>query len=448
MCPATISKEIHKGEIDVGKLTESIVKKRPQKAAGTFRQLNLFVFTVVSLGLIISGAYYFMFPRKKEFAINYYTFAQVSQQDFAVNVTASGVVIPKMQTTLRVPANGVITTLEITEGEDVEEGALLAQIASPELEEQRLSAERKLEQANQELEKLVFDQLTEREKLERDIDAADRSLVEAQEDYQLKELSYSYGAISRKELERAVQTMSDAEYTLSKTIRQLEETLKRQEIALKRAQETVESEKRNMAETLKSIDGLTVRAPFAGRVIELNAAKDNEIIGNAQLMTIADMDSPIVRVQLDADVIDLVGLQHKALITTPLGTYDGYISYISAKATEVSGTPVVETHIQFANHVNELRPNSTVSVEIEVGRRHNSPYLPRGAYLASGQQLFVYVIEGDTAVRRDVRYGMITSNAVEILSGLEPDETVILSSYDEFRHLKEIRINPQGGQKQ
>jgi len=58
------------------------------------------------------------------------------------------------------------------------------------------------------------------------------------------------------------------------------------------------------------------------------------------------------------------------------------------------------------------------------------------------------VVQGEQAVRRNVTYGMIESAAVEILSGLSPGEKVIISSYDEYRHLERVNVVPEGGHKQ
>ena len=75
-------------------------------------------------------------------------------------------------------------------------------------------------------------------------------------------------------------------------------------------------------------------------------------------------------------------------------------------------------------------------------------YLPHGPYLTSGQQLFVYVIEGDRAVRREVQFGLLQGSHIQVLRGLELGESVITSSYDTFRHLEEIAILPEGGHRQ
>jgi HlyD family secretion protein len=101
--------------------------------------------------------------------------------------------------------------------------------------------------------------------------------------------------------------------------------------------------------------------------------------------------------------------------------------------------------VDFLDEVSHLRPNSQVTASIHLQLHKGSLFLPRGAYLTSGQQLFVYAIDGDKAHKRDVQFGLLQGNSVQILRGLELGEEVIISSYDAFRHLDEIQILPEGG---
>lgn len=60
--------------------------------------------------------------------------------------------------------------------------------------------------------------------------------------------------------------------------------------------------------------------------------------------------------------------------------------------------------------------------------------LARGAFFQStgGQWVFVVDGDGEQAVRRPVRLGRQTADHHEVLSGLEPGEKVITSSYETF----------------
>ncbi len=428
-------------------LTDSIIKRKPAKKANSNRHLRLAVFTIIAIGFLGYSAFYFMAPSEKEYVLNYFTYTEVGKRDFAIDVTTSGVIVPKSQGGLRAPAAGVIAELYVADGQDVEEGTVLLQIHSLDLETRYVAAQRRLDQAQQDLQRLLFDQETEIDKNERDIESSRKSLADATQDLELKRLLFSYGGIARIELERAKITAKDAESSLQRLVRQAEESVRRHVIALQRALETVETEQQALADITITREGLIVKAPISGRIVELNNTKGADVANNALLMTIADVENPIIRGNLNADVIDLIELQHPATIKTAFASYEGIVTYIAPRAVDVGGNPVVEIHLQFANPVTELRPNSAVTVDIEVGRRVDSPYLPRGAYLSSGEQLFVYVLRDGVALRQEVRYGMIGSTAVEILNGLLPGNLVITSSYDEFRHYGQVKVNMEGGRR-
>ncbi|HKM43419.1 MAG TPA: hypothetical protein VJZ70_05460, partial [Limnochordia bacterium] len=125
--------------------------------------------------------------------------------------------------------------------------------------------------------------------------------------------------------------------------------------------------------------------------------------------------------------------------------YQGEVAYIAPQAKQGNDGPTVLVRVDFLDEVSHLRPNSQVTANIHLQLHQDSLFLPRGAYLTSGQQLFVYVIEGNKAMKREVQFGLLQGNAVQIVRGLELGEKVIISSYDAFRHLDEIQVLPEGG---
>jgi len=65
--------------------------------------------------------------------------------------------------------------------------------------------------------------------------------------------------------------------------------------------------------------------------------------------------------------------------------------------------------------------------------------------MGSGREMFVYVIEGSSAVQRDVRFGSVFGNLIEVADGLSVGERVITSSYEEFKDRRKIKVVPEGG---
>ena len=88
----------------------------------------------------------------------------------------------------------------------------------------------------------------------------------------------------------------------------------------------------------------------------------------------------------------------------------------------------------------KLRDNLRVDVRVVTGRRASALRLPKGAVDREGEGA-VFVVQGDEAVRRTVRFGLSGSDYDEVLAGLEPGEEVILSDMRDSLHLQRVKLD-------
>lgn len=86
-----------------------------------------------------------------------------------------------------------------------------------------------------------------------------------------------------------------------------------------------------------------------------------------------------------------------------------------------------------------LRPNRRVDLELVTGRRDNAIQVERGQLLTHSQR-YVWVVDGDRAVRREVRIGITSPDRVELLEGVAPGETVIVGGLIGLGEPPTIRI--------
>lgn len=78
--------------------------------------------------------------------------------------------------------------------------------------------------------------------------------------------------------------------------------------------------------------------------------------------------------------------------------------------------------------------------ELEVGEQQDVLYLPRGPYLTTGSQKYLYVVEGDTAVKREVSFGTVQGSGIVILRGVEEGQEVIVSGYQNYIEYKSVKL--------
>ncbi|GAB3898367.1 efflux RND transporter periplasmic adaptor subunit [Spirosoma agri] len=104
--------------------------------------------------------------------------------------------------------------------------------------------------------------------------------------------------------------------------------------------------------------------------------------------------------------------------------------------------------VQFAvdlddNHHPSLRPNQKVEVFIVTNRVAQAVRVANGPAFKGKRKQFVYVMTSPTlATRREVQVGLSNFDWVEIKSGLQPGERVILTDLSTYEHLEQLTITP------
>jgi HlyD family secretion protein len=80
-----------------------------------------------------------------------------------------------------------------------------------------------------------------------------------------------------------------------------------------------------------------------------------------------------------------------------------------------------------------IRQNQRVSATVLLERKPDALFVQRGPFLDEGGGRVAYVVSGDLARRRAIQTGSSSISAVEILTGLEEGETIVISGAEDFR---------------
>ena len=75
--------------------------------------------------------------------------------------------------------------------------------------------------------------------------------------------------------------------------------------------------------------------------------------------------------------------------------------------------------------------------------RRNVLMVERGAFLEQDGGRFAYVVDGSRAQRRPIQAGASSLNAVEIVSGLQAGDRIVVSGTDQFANADRVRISGQ-----
>ena len=197
----------------------------------------------------------------------------------------------------------------------------------------------------------------------------------------------------------------------------------------------------NLAVAKRQLDALTVRAPADGVLTGLDAHVGEEKIRGQHLGQI-DRDSGFkVTAQVDEFYLARVKPgQHVAV------TIDGTPSaLVVAKLYPQVKDSRFEIDLAWEGAAPPgLRRGQAVQGKLELGSDMPAVVLPAGPFLeaSGGSWVFVLDQDGTSAIRRSVKLGRRNTEAVEVLSGLEPGDHVVTSDYTGLDRIDRLALSP------
>ncbi len=175
---------------------------------------------------------------------------------------------------------------------------------------------------------------------------------------------------------------------------------------------------------------LMLRAPASGLVVEKAVFQGQRIMPGMDLYKIADLSTVWVEGEVFEKDLALIQLGSRARITFdsyPGEAFSGKVSYVYPTVTADSRTGRIR--IELPNPRLRLRPGMYANMEFQVAVHRQGIHVPRSAVLQTGERTLVFVRADDgMLVPREIRAGAVTTEHVEVLSGLKVGEVVVSSA--------------------
>ncbi len=183
-----------------------------------------------------------------------------------------------------------------------------------------------------------------------------------------------------------------------------------------------------LAEAEWRLEKTLVRAPWSGMVIERTVQPGQHVRPGDELFTVADFNPLVARIYLpEKDVLRLEeGRQVRlALKADESIVFGARIRQISPVVDTATGT--VKVTVEATQVPRSVRPGAFVAVDIVRESRQAALLLPREAVVRELQKAFVFVATDGVAAKRSVTLGLEENGHVEVTSGVEGGESVIVA---------------------
>lgn len=354
-------------------------------------------------------------------------------------VRGLGTLVPEDIRWIATNKEGRVEKIVVRPGAKVEPDTVILELSSPDLEQAALDAQSQATAAEAELTTLRA--TLQRELLNQESNTAQvhseylQAKMEAETNESLKkngliaDLAYKTSIIKRDEL----QNRDEIE------IKRLEFARDSIEPQLAAKQATVNQLAAAAKLKARDVEALHVKAGMTGVLQQLPVEVGQRVVAGTNLARVADPAKLKAQIKIAETQAKDIQVNQPASIDTRNGVVAGHVTRVDPAVEQ--GTVTVDIALDGALPKG-ARPDLSVDGTIELERLDNVLYVGRPAFAQDGATVGVFKLSSSgEAVRSPVHFGRSSVNTIEILSGLNAGEQVILSDTSAYDSHDRIRLN-------
>ena len=355
-------------------------------------------------------------------------------------VRGLGTLVPEEIRWIAARTQGRVDKIILRPGATVEPGTLILELTNPDVESNAANAESQLRAAEAQLINLST-------QLQSGLLAAEANFARSQSAYETTKLRadvqqelFRDGLVSELELKLSQANAKDAAttYEIEKKRYEFAKDSIKPQLAV---QEAEVERLRSMAKLRKDeLEALKVRATMSGVLSALPVEVGAQVNPGTNLARVADPTKLKAEVRIAETQAKDITIGQLASVDTRNGIVEGRVSRIDPAVQ--NGTVTVDVTLT-GELPRGARPDLSVDGTIELERLDDVIFVGRPAF---GQEkstvgIFRLASDGGEASRVQVQLGRSSVNTIEILSGLQPGDRVILSDMSQWDANDRIRLN-------
>ena len=365
--------------------------------------------------------------------------SQVDRGTIDVSVTATGKVVPAFEEVIISPISAQILEVYAHSGDTVDVGTPLLRLdlQSAQTDYPKALDEREIRHQQQvQLSTSIATQLSDR-RMQIEVEEMKLGQLEAQ----LRNEQYldSLGSGTKDRVRQAETTLRTAQLQLHQLKQQYENEVRMRQADLRMQQLQNGIFEKGLSETRRTLDGANIRSPRKATLTYICAEIGSIVGAGSKVAVISDLSHFKVDCDIADSYSDRVVAGGRVLVKIGKERLFGTISTVTPLSQ--NGVITFTVTMDDPSH-KKLRSGLKVEVFVITSIKEDILRIRNGSYYtgAGDYTLFIYK-DAQTLVPRTVRLGECNYDYVEVISGLEEGDSVVVSDMQKFKGKEKIRIS-------
>ena len=404
--------------------------KKIKKKKWTLKRISLIVVGVVFISFVVYSVGWGDRRSKLNVDPEKMTISTVKTGEFTEFIPQTGNIEPRRTVYLDAVEGGNIKRIPVESGAMLKKGDVILELTNLSRELQVLGQEASLNESINRVRQTRL-QLTQNDlQQQQQLAQIENQIQKLRPEYNRNKELYKKELISKKQFED-----SEADYNYNLKRREITyKSYKNDSVArigqLRELNLSESTMTKNLRGVARILDNLVIRSPINGQLSMPQLEEGQGVQPGMRMGQVDIVGEYKVRAPIDELYLPRITEGLRATFPYDGASYGVEIKYIYPTITNGR----FEVDMEFTDEVPQgIRRGQSVRLRITLGKSSEQVLLPRGGFWSDTGGNWVFVLNGDnSAERRDIKLGRYNTENFEVISGLEPGDKVITSSYDHF----------------
>jgi len=334
---------------------------------------------------------------------------------------------------LNVIEGGSIQEIFVGNGDFVEKGQPLARLYNPNTELGYMTQETSMIEQINNLNKVKLDLRNQELNLAKDLVAIEHDYLDAKSLYELNEKLFKEQILSKNEWEKTQENFrfqKERKNIIQQSIQKEKQANKIQISQINQSQAIMQKSLEILRTNKKNF---LVTAPLSGRLSSFEPVLGKNYQAGESIGKIDVMKGYKLLADVDEFYLEKVSVGQKAEIEYKGETIQVVVSKVIPEVK--SGRFQVELNFLSTEKL-DLRQGLSFGVRLMLSEKSKSIVLSKGSFYEDTSGKWIFVVDGDKAVRKEIKLGRENPLYYEVLGGLKQGDKVVTSSYKDYKDIE------------
>lgn len=361
----------------------------------------------------------------------------VDKGSIEVSVSASGKVVPAFEEIINSPINSRIVEAYRKGGDSVDVGTpiLKLDLQTAETDYQKLLDEEQMKRLQ--LEQLRILNKGKLSDMEMKLKVSRMELNRKEVEYRNEQYLDSLGAGTTDKVRQAELNYRVGQLQLSEDEQKYSNEKELSEGDLKVKELELAIFRKSLAEMKRTLDDAQIRSPRKAILTYINNEIGAQVAQGTRVAVISDLS----RFKIEGEIADTYGdrITVGSRIVVKIGS--DKLNGLVSEVTPLSKNGVISFTVQLdENNHPRLRSGLKTDVYVMNAIKDDVMRIANSSYYIGPGMYELFVVEGDQLIKRKVQLGESNFEMVEVISGLNEGEEVVVSDMSDYKEKKKLKL--------